>query len=458
MKTFLVFFSTLCSICLAAQSDSISINAKLSADRKQLSIQQEITFHNRGNEVMDSIKLLNWIAAYQSKNTPLAKRKLEDRNADMHYAKQNEFGGLERLSVQIENENITIENLKQENIFIKLPHSLAPKNSITIRLDYSLHLPQNKFTGYGYTKETVLLKYFFLVPDQLYGNLKRNYLDLEEITNFDTYWKIKIENEAPNYIYSNLKQLEPNVFATKLSTDPEILISKQSFPTFETEIDGQKINIELGYPIDFYENSRIALDTKQQFQFIKNGIGVLPDKIFISEKFKNKEDFFGNNDIKFWKLRYALFTPGENLDLDYFSIFSKKIIGQTFITNQEKNHWIANGIKSYLESEYLSKYYKNAKLLGDLPDTFTIIGLKPLKWFYASDLKLQERYGLAYQYMVSQNLDQAIATPYSHLSNFNVMAISNFETGSIFRFLADKNKSQSLNDFLSDYSTTNRFR
>jgi len=94
-------------------------------------------------------------------------------------------------------------------------------------------------------------------------------------------------------------------------------------------------------------------------------------------------------------------------------------------------------LKSYLEIQYLKKFYSDTKLLGMLNDT-KIFGIKPLKLFHASDVKLIERYGLAYQYIMSQNLDQKIDEKYAVLSNFNDMAISHFETGTLFSYSADK--------------------
>jgi hypothetical protein len=77
----------------------------------------------------------------------------------------------------------------------------------------------------------------------------------------------------------------------------------------------------------------------------------------------------------------------------------------------------------------LNKFYKETKLLGNLPET-KIFGIKPLKLFHASRVKLVDRYGLAYQYIMSQNLDQKVDEKFTVLSNFNDMAISSFETGS----------------------------
>ena len=103
----------------------------------------------------------------------------------------------------------------------------------------------------------------------------------------------------------------------------------------------------------------------------------------------------------------------------------------------------------------LDRYYKEEKLLGELPDNAKIFGLKPLKMFHASKLKLSERYGLAYQYIMTQNLDQKIAEPFEKLSNYNASAISYFEMGSLISFIAEKMGKEIFDDFMKSYLKKN---
>ncbi len=53
--------------------------------------------------------------------------------------------------------------------------------------------------------------------------------------------------------------------------------------------------------------------------------------------------------------------------------------------------------------------------------------------------------------MVTQNLDQKINEPFEKLSNFNATAISHFETGSLFAFIAEKMGEEKFDDFLKNY-------
>ncbi|KFE99482.1 aminopeptidase N [Chryseobacterium formosense] len=442
---------------VSAQKDSIYIKAKLSQDNKTLEVNQEIIYHNHSEKSLDSIKLLNWISAYKKRGTLLVYRKLEDRNNSLHFAQKHELGKVLELNIKnTENQSIPINNISDENLYVNLNESLQPGKSIKLQLQYKMQLPDKKFTGYGVSAQDTALKYFFIVPDHFdpENNDERDFLDTEESVNFNTYWTVDFETSGNNFIESNLEQTLPNSFKGYLDSDPEFIISKNNFPEIKINAEDIKTEIKFGYHITPQEIQNLEFYLPLQLRFIKDRIGFIPERIFISEKFRAKEDFFGNNDIRFWTFRFKLFSDAENTDLDYFGIISKKILDEGIITDKEENHWFKNGLKSYLEIQYLKKFYSDKKLLGNLPET-NILGLKPLKWFHASRVKLLDRYGLAYQYIMSQNLDQKIDEPYSYLSNFNDMAISSFETGTLFNYSADKMGEEKFNNLLKNYIAEN---
>lgn len=442
---------------VSAQKDSIYIHAKLSQDRKTLEINQDIVYHNHSDKALNSIKLLNWIAAYNKRGTSLVYRKLEDRNNSLHFAKQEQLGKVLELNIKTtENQPVVISNTSEENLFLNLNEALPTGKSIKFQLQYKLQLPDKKFTGYGTSEQDIALKYFFIVPDHFDPeNISgRDYHDIEESVNFNTYWSVDFDTPTNSFIQSNLQQIQPNSFKGYLDSDPEFIISKNNFPTIKVNTDDIKTEIKFGYNISKQDIQNLEFYLPLQLRFIKDKIGFVPEQLFISEKFRAKEDFFGNNDIKFWKFRFKLFSDAENIDLDYFGIISKKILDESIITDKQENHWFKNGLKSYLEIQYLKKFYGDAKLLGNLPET-SLLGIKPLKLFHASRVKLLDRYGLAYQYIMSQNLDQKIDEPFSVLSNFNDMAISSFETGSLFSYSADKMGEEKFNSLLKNYITEN---
>lgn len=444
---------------LQAQQDSIYIKAKIKPESGTISVDQEMVFSNRTGSSLNKIKLLNWLAAYQNDRTPLAYRKLEDRKTDLYFAEKSELGETKILQIKVGDSVFQHYDGLEENIYIPLQNPLEAGKSVKLSLQYELQIPAQKFTGFGKDgRGQMLLKYFFIVPDgfETEAQYNRSYLDIEENQNPGAYWTVNFDLPPNFYSKSNLTELQPNYFKGKLNIDPEFLIADNSFPSIETFAGGQRILVDLGFQITEAEMANLEVLLPRQLDFIKNKTGFLPSKIFISEKFRREENFIGVDDIKFWKFHYRLFTPQEQNDLKYFSSLSKNVVEQSAVFEKNEDHWIVNGIKTYLEISYIDRYYKDRKLLGDLPENAKIFGLKPLKILHASQLKLSERYGLAYQYMMTQNLDQAIDIPFSELSNFNAMAISHFETGSLLSFIAEKMGEANFDQFLRSYLSENR--
>jgi len=454
------------SICLilflgvaevSAQKDSIHIQARLSQDRKMLDVNEEIVYYNHSAKDLDSVKLLNWVAAYNRRGTSLVYRKLEDRNTDLHFAGQDQLGKLLQLQIKSTDQDIPASNTSEENLFLPLKKILKPGEKITLQLQYKIQLPDSRFTGYGTSAAGTALKYFFIVPDRFDpDNISpREYQDIEESVSFNTFWTVNFDLPDHYFAEGNLKQSQTNSFSGYLDADPEFLISPDQYPSIIINTEDVHTKVKFGYNLKPEEKQDLEFYLPLHLNFIKQRIGTIPESIYISEKFRNKEDFFGNNDITFWKYRFRLFTAAENRDMDYFGIISKKVLDESIITDKQDFHWFKNGLKSYLEIQYLRKFYPDTKLLGMLNDT-KIFGIKPLKLFHASDVKLTERYGLTYQYIMSQNLDQKIDEKFSALSNFNDMAISGFETGTLFNYTADQMGRQNFEHLVQEFIAGNR--
>lgn len=441
---------------VSAQKDSIYIEARLSSDKKTLDVNQDLVYYNNSGKDLNTVKLLNWVSAYNRRGTSLVYRKLEDRNTDLHFAKKEELGKLLNLQIKNPDQEIPVSDISDENFFLPLKEVLKPGEKIKLHLQYQIQLPDKKFTGYGTSDKSIALKYFFIVPDRFDPDniSKRDYHDIEESVSFNTYWTVNFDLPVNYFIESNLQQIQMNSFKGYLDSDPEFLISENEYPSIKINTSDVNTEVKFGYNLRPEEKQNLEFYLPLHLKFIKERIGFIPERIFISDKFRGKEDFFGNNDISFWKFRFQLFTDAEKTDLDYFGIIAKKVLDESIITDKQDYHWFKNGLKSYLEIQYLKKFYPDTKLLGALPET-KVFGVKPLKLFHASNVKLIDRYGLAYQYIMSQNLDQKIAEKYTVLSNFNDMAISSFETGSLFNYSADKMGYENFDQLVQNFIAKN---
>ncbi len=108
----------------------------------------------------------NWANSFANKNTPLAKRFLNDYRKDFHFSKENE-----RRHTIIH--NITIdyqipvfnEVINHPDILkIDLNKPLQPKDSVTITAFYTIKFPNAKFTGYGKTLNGYHFRFWYLIP------------------------------------------------------------------------------------------------------------------------------------------------------------------------------------------------------------------------------------------------------------------------------------------------------
>ena len=444
-KKFPLLLCFLAHLFVSAQKDSIFIKAYWENNR--LNIKQRIVYYNKSTRNLHQIKLLNFVSAYKNRNTSLLDRKLEDRKTDLYYAKENQLGKLITLLV---NGQAYSDDFDKENIFIDVP-TLMPNDSAQLNLEYSVQIPDAQFTGYGVSKNDVLLKYFFLVPDYFDAEnaQKKHYFNIDETINVDTFYAVDFSS-SPMKVSSNLPEKSPKIFEGKLNKDVEVYLSSEENFKIATFLDGKNYLVEFAYPLSEEEKNYLEFYLPLQLKFIKEKRGYLPEKIFISKKSKLKNDFLGNDDIKFWKFNFKLFTNAENIDLEYISIVSQEVADQIFVADKNKTHWLTNGLKTYLEIQYLEKFYSQHKLLGNLPN-YKIFGIRPLKYSYISELKLTDRYSLPHQYIMAQNFDQKIDENLRYLSNFNEFAVSKFETGSILNFIAEKMGVHYFDDFLKNY-------
>lgn len=455
----IIYSTLLCfgGIWCFGQQDSIVISAKLSADAQSLLVNQSIVYHNPHQTSIDKVKLQNWVAAYQNRATPLLKRKLQDRKKELYFANADQLGQLNNLHISSPNNSKIYNQLTEEFIYFYLDRPLKPSESVTLNLQYEIKLPSAKFTGYGTNKNGINLKYFFIVPDSFEGENQypKHFLDTEQNLNSESFWNVKFDIPFEAVAESNLPKVESNNFKGISINDPEFYITFNKNITKTTiDVGNQKVDLVFGYPLSTKDLQSIEFFAPLQLQFIKNRFGHLPEKIFLSEKFRGTEKFVGIDDLNFWKFHFEVFSDPEKVDINYFGYLSKQVINQLFVNEKNEDHWLKNGLQTYTELQYLKTYYPEHKLLGELPEK-KILGMKPLKIFHASDVKLTERYPLIYQYILTQNLDQKINSDYEDLSKFNTEAISHFETGILFNFIADQLGYEKFDQFLHSYFTNN---
>ena len=71
-RIFCGFLLVMNYVAVSAQQDSIYIEAEIKANQRQITVNQDIVYTKMSSLDADTIKLLNWTAAYKNASTPLA--------------------------------------------------------------------------------------------------------------------------------------------------------------------------------------------------------------------------------------------------------------------------------------------------------------------------------------------------------------------------------------------------
>jgi hypothetical protein len=400
---FLITFSVIGQIIPMRQN----LNLTYDSITKQIDIQQDIIITNRSNNPINQLKLLNWTQAFQHKNTELAKRFIENYELNFHFTRQKNRGKVLVDSVTVRSLNIT-ENLSNTNEIytLNLPEPIQPFDTLSIRFYYKLKLPHQKFTGFGMDKQKNILldNYYFQLP--LSDNQLYHHKNIDNYPSTHTDFTIQLNN-FPNHknVYSNLTQNE-NILSGNLK-NPVIVITEKKYISYY--IDSLRLVIA---PNGINIDKQLA--TKKLIKiinFLKQNLG----------KSKNNNLIISEKDLKNFKLYGPELIPSgwvnpfsdELLwEMEMLHQLTRKWMEKTLIDNR-KYPWLFYGIPAYLEYHYIQQFYPDLKLLGNLAH------YKLVKFYYASQIKMNEKFPWLYLYMARMNIDQKLITTLDSLSNFN---------------------------------------
>ena len=168
IRKILLFFCLVASVNSLFAQHATSLNVKLNDDLHQLEIQQELTFVNTSADSLSEIYLLDWANSFSDKTTPLGKRFSEDYLRRFYFAKPEERGHttIHKLT-NSRSQDLVWERPKDKQDIIKvtLPTPLAPNASFEFKLTYTVKIPDEKFTRYGfYENGDLKLRYWYIRP------------------------------------------------------------------------------------------------------------------------------------------------------------------------------------------------------------------------------------------------------------------------------------------------------
>ena len=441
---------------LDAQNNEISIKAVVLQDYK-IQIDQEITYINPSDHVMDTIYLLNWANGYRDKKTPLNKRLIEDYNKSLYFAKIKERGYSTIQTLESKGVGLSFSELKDASDIIQviLPNSLQPSESIKIHVVYELRIPSDKFTKYGRNQLAYNLRFWHLTPAvydkkwHLFSNL-----NMDDYYMQPTDFNIEFAIPLGYTLHSDLEQeaeIKDDHVLYKLKGENQMDIElniqvNNDFSTYKVEGPTIVTNIKAK---DLIENIKEDV-LQRQLDFIKEHLGEYPHpKLLINYTTYLKRPVYGFNQLP---KSLNPFSDIFEWDIKMFKAISEQYVANTILTNKRDDAWLADGIQIYLMMAYVQKHYPEVKAIGNISKKWGI------RRYNIAKLEFNGKYPFVYQFLARKQLDQSLATPTDSLSNFNLKLVNKYKAGLGLRYLDAYLNEDIVKSSIQEYYKTNRLK
>jgi len=423
---------------LQSQQHFNEITATLDGTTKEVQIKQRFTYVNHSNTTLNSLYFNDWNHAYSSNTTPLSKHFDEDFDRRLHLALDRERG-YTTITSMVDNdyEGLIWERTDGQDIIkILLNEPLAPGDSTELFLTYTIRLPDDKFTGYGYDdKGQYYLKDWYLTPAVFDGEWKLySNKGLEDLYTDVTQTKISFIFPKGLFLATNYDNLTLSQFPqgqnVQLRSENrkscEIILSVEDrFTThlisefrFVSDIEASKYD-EIAQGISIVKIAR----------FLEKNLGKYPHgSLLVSQIDYEKSPLYGINQLP------SFIRPYEEqfqFELAFLKTALNQFLKETLFLNPRKERWVHDAMANYLMIKYVEEFYPDQKLIGKLSK---IWGLRS---FHLAEMNFNEQYNLLQMVPVRSNRDQALTTSNDSLTIYNQKIANRYKAGLGLSYLAD---------------------
>ncbi|NGX85036.1 M1 family metallopeptidase [Aequorivita sp. KMM 9714] len=451
-----IFF---CLTFQAMAQHTININATLNPSNKTISIEQKVTYNNTSNDTLNEIYFFDWANSFSAKTTPLGKRFADNYESAFHFEKKENRGKTDIHKIY-NNSVIPLQWQRDKAVDILriIPDKpLNPGDNYTFNIEYTVKVPDDKFTRYGVDKNNnYKLRYWYISPAvydgewQVYSNKNTDdlyltpshisiNLNIPRIYNVTSDLNVEIETLSTKEKTIHLEGEGRNSAVLYIEKNP-------SFTTIETD----KVSI-----VTNIQNSRVnppvqALVIDRVAQFLHNKLGPYPfEKIVVSETDYKTNPVYGLNQLPSF---ISPFPDGFEYDMEHLKTITRHYIDNTLIFNPREDYWLQDALQIYLMMEYVDTYYSNMKIIGSLSNWWVI------RWAHAANLEFNDQYPLLYLNMARNNIQQPLTISKDSLLKFNMNIANGYYGGSGFKYLNDYLGDNILSESFKEFYTQNRLK
>jgi len=323
----------------------------------------DITYTNNAPQKLDTIYLHLWANAFSDKLSAYSDQSIRMGKLDFYFAKENEMGGYQGLSVQLQGQKVTLYRWKgnPDVVYFLLPKSLLSGKSVNIQTSYQLKLPR-KLSRMGFTTYDHYLTYWYPTPavyDQQ-GWHPMPYLNMGEMYTEVADFEVQFETPVPSVI-ATVKP-EPSSSANSLYYSADGVIDFAIITSTNKKTYKHKLKTKKGNLLDLHTMTRYPQRDSSAVRYIQAAldyfeplIGDFPYRsLSIMDKGKKS-----NSGMEYPGLITVSGADDESGDYEYYLVH--ELLHQWFYSalafNQRDHAWLDEGLTTY----YQQRYYREVK-------------------------------------------------------------------------------------------------
>ncbi|MFL9844492.1 gluzincin family metallopeptidase [Flavobacterium rhizosphaerae] len=432
MKKRLLFLFSLFTILVQAQHHN-RIMADVDYASKTITVRQDITYFNQTEDTLSKIILNDWVNAYSSKTSPLARRFSDEFVKSFHLAKDEDRGSTTIANVVDQNGLFLTWSRPDKHpdiVTIHLKNPIYPNHKFTISLTYTVKIPNNRFTHFGYDEKEGkwYLKDWYLTPARFEnGNfVVYSNENIDDIANAACNYEVTLTLPKGLSVTTDLH----NANKTDKGTTDEyylrgnnrmnfelVLEQQNSFETFGFK--GVQVNCNLkDQNISGIERAAII---SKVVSYTSENLGKFPnEKLLVTQTNYDRNPVYGLNQLPSF---LRPFPDSFIYEIRFLKTYLEAYLKASLKLDPRKDNWIYDAIEMELIIKYIQANHPDMKMMGSLGEW----GI--LKGYNIFSIKVNDQYDYVYLLMARRNQDQPIGDKKNTFLKFNAQIAGKYKAG-----------------------------
>ena len=435
-------------------------------ENNTLAVRQKIFFENTSEAPLTTLMLNDWANAYQSTESPLAKRLVEEFNRSFYLSSKNKRGGTTLQNITVNGEKVSwarpAATIDRIELLLKTP--LNNSQRAEIALNYIVKLPDAKFTGYGTDDKGNYFLDNFLIHLARWENGQWevfSHLDVEDVPQSFGNYQVNFSLPKHKWLISNLQLDEKTQAAT--TTQYQWSGVQQKRPLFVIGETEEYDQLRLPSGLTIHSNLEAPALTKgaklfsldKITNYLTDYLGEYPhQQLLLSQKKYDKRPFYG---LTLVPGVLKPFPSQFEYEIKALNTLLYDYLAETLDVHPRKDYWLLGGLHSYLMINYVKTYYPDNKLFG-------LIMRQPLaklflKKYHFTALTFEQAYLEFHEFILRRNLQQALNTPKDQLIRFNEQIGNPSQMGILLNYLGE-NEGEKVKAFIAkiNHQTSHNFK